>query len=130
MLEDVLELDDVRQVVDAPDEVDDLARDDEALVMWLTGPEFAPAPPSLRNQRELHFRIALLTPDAARRRDLLTNLERLECTVTTMEADTISGYLEYNPRHDADRTATARLHKLLNRWQRKGHLTWSASRTK
>ncbi len=47
-----------------------------------------------------------------------------------MEAETISGYLEYNPRHCTDRKATARLHKLLNRWQRKGHLTWSASRKK
>ncbi len=54
----------------------------------------------------------------------------MECTVTTTEAMTISGYLDYNPRYRQDREATARLHKLLNRWQRKGHLTWSASRKK
>ncbi len=115
---------------DVPDQVDDLARDDDALVTWLTGPEFAPAPPFLRNQRELHFRIALLNEDAGLRRDLLQKLQRMECTVTTTEAMTITGYLEYNPRYRQDGEATARLHKLLNRWQHKGHLTWSASRKK
>ncbi|HSH79170.1 MAG TPA: hypothetical protein VLA19_11645 [Herpetosiphonaceae bacterium] len=69
----------------------------------------------------MHFHIALQTPDAARRRDLITNLEGLECTVTAMEAETIRGYLEYNPRHHTDRKATAQLYKLLNHWQRKGH---------
>jgi hypothetical protein len=58
---------------DVPDQVDDLARDDDALVTWLTGPEFVP-PPFLRNQRELHFRIALLNEDAGLRRDLLQKL--------------------------------------------------------
>ena len=47
-----------------------------------------------------------------------------------MEAETLSGYLQYNPRSYTDREATARLHKLLHRWQRKGHLTWSASQKK
>ena len=115
---------------DAPDVVDDLARDDEALLAWLNGPEFARTPPFLRNQRELHFRIALLNPDVELRRDLLQKLQRMECAVTTTEATMITGYLEYNPRYRQDREATARLHKLLNRWQRKGHLTWSASRKK
>ncbi len=91
---------------------------------------FASTPPWEHNQRELHFHIALQTPDGAGRRDLITNLERLECTVTTIEAETINGYLEYNSRYRQDREATARLHKLPNRWQRKGHLTWPASRKK
>jgi hypothetical protein len=130
LFDDVLEIDDLLAVDDVPDVVADLARDDEALLAWRNSPEFASAPPWERNQRELHFHIALQTPDAARRRDLVTNLERLECTVTTLEAETISGYLEYNPRYYTDRKATAQLHKLLNRWQRKGHLTWSASRKK
>ena len=128
VLDDVLEIDDVLDINVMPDVVDDLASDEEAEVAWLTGPGFASALPWERNQLELHFHIALQTPDAARRRDLITNLERLDCTVTMLEAETISGYLEYNPRHSTDRQATARLHKLLNRWQRKGHLTWSASR--
>ena len=94
---------------DAPDQVDDLVHDDEALVTWLTGPEFAPVPPFLRNQRQLHFRIALLNADAELRRDLLQQLQRMECTVTTTEATTITGYLEYNPRYRQDREAMARL---------------------
>ena len=54
----------------------------------------------------------------------------MKCMVTMTEATTILGHLEYNPRYRQDREATAQLHKLLNRWQRKGHLTWSASRKK
>ena len=45
-----------------------------------------------------------------------------------MDGATIAGYLEYNPHCSIDRTATVQLHKLLNRWQRKGQLTWNASR--
>jgi hypothetical protein len=122
--DDVLAIDDVVEV----DEVSDVL-DDEAGFAWLTGAGLA-SPPWERNQRALHFHIALQTPDAVRRRDLVTNLERLECTVTTLEAETISGYLAYNPRSSTDRQATAQLHKLLNRWQRRGHLTWSASHEK
>ncbi len=128
--DDVLQIDNLLEIEDVADQEVDLARDDEALLAWLTGPAFAPAPPFLRNQRELHFHIALHTPHTARRHDLIKNLEQLECTVTVMEAETISGYLEYNPRSYTDREATAQLHTLLNRWQRTGHLTWSASRKK
>ncbi len=92
---------------EATDVVDDLARDDEALIEWLAGPEFAPVPPFLPNQRDLHFRIALLNPDAELQRDLLEQLQRMECAVTTMEATTIAGYLQYNPRYRPDREATA-----------------------
>ena len=130
MLDDVLAFDAVLDRDDVSDHPVDLARDDEALLAWLNSPEFAAAPPWERTQRELHFHITLQTPDAQRRCDLITNLEHLACAVTTMEAETISGYLAYNPRHYTDRKATAQLHKLLNRWQRKGHLTWSASRKK
>jgi hypothetical protein len=104
--------------------------DDEALVAWLNGQEFSKTPPFLRNQRELHFHISLQKPDETVYRDLIKHLERLECTVTAAEAATITGYLEYNPRYRQDREATLRLHKFLNRWQRKGHLTWSTSRRK
>ena len=105
MLDDLV-TGDVLAFDDEPELRDDLTGDDQALVAWLTGSEVAPSPPFLRNQRELHFHIALQTPDAARRRDLITNLEQLECTVTVMEAETISGYLEYNPRSYTDRKAT------------------------
>ncbi len=136
VLDDVLAFDAVRgfddplDMDDVSDHVVDLARDDEALLAWLNSPAFAAAPPWERTQRELHFHITLQTPDVQRRGDLITTLEQLACTVTTLEAETISGYLAYNPRHYTDRKATAQLHKLLNRWQRKGHLTWSASRKK
>ncbi len=129
VLDDVLEIDDMLEIGDVPDQEDDLASDDEALLAWLNSPEFA-SPPFLRNQRELHFRIVLLNPDTELRRDLLQKLQRMECTVTTTEATTIVGHLEYNPRYRQDREATAQLHTLLNRWRRKGHLTWSASRKK
>ncbi len=119
---------DVLAFDDEPELRDDLAGDDAALVDWLTGSAFASSPPFLRNQRELHFHIALQTHDPQRQRDLIQNLQRLECTVTIMDGETIAGYLEYNPRFSIDRKATAQLHKLLNRWQRKGHLTWTASR--
>jgi len=91
VLDDVLEIDDMLEIDDVRDQEDDLARNDQALLAWLNSPEFASAPPWERNQRDLHFHIALQTPDAARRRDLITNLERLECTVTTLEAETING---------------------------------------
>ena len=39
------------------DEVDELVSNDEALRAWFSGPEVT-TPPFLRNQRELHFRIA------------------------------------------------------------------------
>ena len=119
----VLDLDDPLDRDDVSDHPVDVARDDEALLAWLNSPEFAAAPPWERNQRELHFHITLQTPDAQRQDDLIANLEQLECTVTTVEAETISGYLAYNLRHYTDRKATAQLHQLLNRWQRKGHLT-------
>ena len=119
---------DVLAFDDEPAMLDDLASDDEALVDWLTGSAFAPSSPFLHNERELHFHIALQTDDQQRQRDLIQNLQRLACTVTTMDGETISGYLEYNPRFPTDRQATAQLHKLLNRWQRKGHLTWTALR--
>ncbi len=126
VLDNVLELDDVLEIGDVPDQEDDLASDDEALLVWLNSPECAP-PSFLRNQRELHFRIALLTADQILRGNLIKNLQRLECMVIATDAETITGFLEYNPRQYTDRKATAQLHKLLNRWQRKGHLTWSAS---
>ncbi len=129
VLDDVLEIDDLLEVDVVPDQEDDLARNDEALRAWLSGPEVT-TPPFLRNQRELHFLIALQKPNEMLQRDLIKHLERLECIVTGAEAATITGYLEYNPRYRQDREATARLHKFLNRWQRKGHLTWSASRRK
>ncbi len=112
------------------DEVEAIVGNDEALRAWLNGPEFTTTPPFLRNQRALHFRIVLQKLDETLQRDLIKHLERLECTVTAAEAATIMGYLLYNPRYRQDREATARLHKFLNRWQRKGHLTWSASRRK
>ncbi len=112
------------------DEVEELLGNDKALLAWLNGPEFTTTAPFLRNQRELHFRIMLQKPDEMLQRDLIKHLERLECIVTAAEAATITGYLLYNPRYRQDREATARLHKFLNRWERKGHLTWSASRRK
>ncbi len=114
---------------DAPSSAE-LAQDDDALLDWLHGPEFAPPPPFLRNMRELRFHITFQNPDQSVRQALLKSLQRLECTMTAAEGETITGYLEYNPRSRQDRKATARLHKLLNRWQRKGHQTWSASRKK
>ncbi len=78
----------------------------------------------------MRFDIALQTHDTQRQRDLVQNLRCLECTVTTTDGETITAYLEYNPRFSIDRKATAQLHRLLNRWQRKGHLTWTASRKK
>ena len=114
---------------DMPELGDDLAGDDQALVNWLTGSECVPRSPFLRNQRTLHVSITLETNDRQRQRDLIQNLQRLECTVTAMDGETIMGSLAYNPRSSIDRKALARLHKLLNRWQRNGHLTWTASKT-
>jgi hypothetical protein len=106
----------------------DLAHDDDALLDWLNGPEFAPPPAFMRNVRKLHFHITFQNPDQGLHQTLLKSLQRLECAITATEGETITGYLEYNPRYHRDRKATAELHKLLNRWERKGHLTWSASR--
>ncbi len=122
-----LAIDDVSAFDDMVELVDNLAGDDDALVEWLIGPELA-VPSFLRNQRELHIQVSLQTTDMERQRDLIQNLQRLECTVTAMDGETIMGYLEYNPRSSTGRKAIARLHKLLDRWQRNGHLTWTASR--
>ena len=68
---------DVPAFDDEPDMLDDLAGDDAALVDWLTGSEFAPSPPFLRNRRELHVHIALQGNDPQRQCDLIQNLQRL-----------------------------------------------------
>jgi hypothetical protein len=119
--DDMLVFDDERGMLD------DLG-DDDALMAWLTCPDFGPPLPFQRNQRELHFHIAVRSNDPQRQRDLIQNLERLECIVTTLDEEMVEGYLLYNPHSSNDRKTTAQLHKLLDRWQRKGHLSWTASR--
>jgi hypothetical protein len=83
------------------------------------------------HERLWHFRLVLATASEGQQQIIVTMLH--QCGAQFLETSSVSvmeGAISYIHWHKDDLKALARARKLLNRWQAKGWLSWSAWKTK
>jgi len=82
-------------------------------------------------KRLWHFRLMLATANQGRQQTIVTMLHQCGAQfLETTSGSVMEGAIPYIYWHKDDLKALTRARRLLNRWQAKGWLSWSAWKTK
>jgi hypothetical protein len=92
---------------------------------------FPGTPHMLTHERAVHFRVAMSSVDEQQRASLRQALQQLDCMLSpSVETMSIEGRVFYVPGRRTDLETLRRVRRLLNRWQRRGRITWTQQQEK
>jgi len=92
---------------------------------------FERLPGLLANVRAVHFRVTMSAADEQQQASLRQALHLCGCVLSpSLEAKSIEGSVFYVPGSRTDLKTLARVRRLLNRWLRAGHITWTEQKEK
>ncbi|GHO87641.1 hypothetical protein [Dictyobacter formicarum] len=87
---------------------------------------FGSLPASFTDEHAVHFHITFSQNNQQQHRDLRQALQQRDCVLSSsLEENTLEGFVSYRPGHHHDLKMLAHVRRLLNRWQRSERITWA-----